>query len=137
MSENATEYGRPLVRDEEILKTARKTIASRLPRDIRDQFISGKHDHFQVVQAICDAIEAERERHGWQSIETFDAKTAKGPWTDHVMLGHSENKWIRFGRYDLTLKRWYYSGTNERSQWAQVEGDAPTHWMPLPSPPKP
>lgn len=75
-------------------------------------------------------------RSQWQPIETFDAKTVKGPWTDHVMLGHSEKKWIRFGRYDLTLKRWYYSGTNERSQWAQVEGDAPTHWMNLPSPPQ-
>lgn len=30
---------------------------------------------------------------------------------------------------------WYYSGTNERSQWSQVRGDEPTHWMPLPKAP--
>jgi hypothetical protein len=52
-----------------------------------------------------------------------------------VLCGHSEKRWIRMGRYYGELKRWYYSGTNERSQWAQVEGDAPTHWMPLPAPP--
>jgi hypothetical protein len=70
----------------------------------------------------------------WQKIETYHSDHA-GPYQPHVFCGHSDKKWIRMGRYDVTLKRWYYSGTNERSQWAQVEGDAPTHWQPMMSPP--
>ena len=50
-----------------------------------------------------------------------------------VLCCHKENKWIRFGRYYPELKKWYYSGTSERSQWAQVEGDEPTHWQLLPT----
>ena len=72
----------------------------------------------------------------WQLIETFLAADAKGPWTSQYLLAHAERKWRRFGRYDLTLKRWYYSGTDERSQWSQIEGDAPTHWMHIPDLPK-
>ena len=54
-----------------------------------------------------------------------------------LILGHSEKKWIRFGQQLPGHGcRWYYSGTNERSQWAQVEGDEPTHWMPMIVPPK-
>jgi hypothetical protein len=54
-----------------------------------------------------------------------------------ILCGHSEKKWIRFGFYETVLKRWYYSGTSERSQWAQVEGDEPTHFMAIPKPPEP
>jgi hypothetical protein len=32
---------------------------------------------------------------------------------------------MRMGRYEPTLKRWYYSGPNERSQWTQFEADEP------------
>lgn len=54
----------------------------------------------------------------------------------HVLCGHITKKWIRFGRrYPEFQGRWYYSGTSERSQYAQVEGDEPTHWMPIPPPP--
>lgn len=74
---------------------------------------------------------------GWQPIETHATDAIKGPYSLHVLCAHAEKQWQRFGRYDLTLKRWYYSGTSERSQWAQVEGDAPTHWMPTPLPPPP
>lgn len=70
----------------------------------------------------------------WQPIETYVIVNS-GPYTPHVFCAHKEKKWMRMGRYDVTLKRWYYSGTNERSQWAQVEGDEPTHWQPLPEPP--
>lgn len=68
----------------------------------------------------------------WQTIETFPTDV-KWQMATMVLLCHKEKRWIRFGRYYGELKKWYYSGTNERSQWAQVEGDAPTHWMPMPS----
>lgn len=71
----------------------------------------------------------------WMPIETYHTDAVRGPFTPHVFCGHSERKWIRMGRFDLGIKRWYYSGTNERSQYAQAEGDAPTHWQPLPKPP--
>lgn len=64
----------------------------------------------------------------WQPIET-------APKYLFLILGHDTRKWIRFGRFYPETMDWYYSGTNERSQYAQVKGDEPTHWMPLPSPP--
>lgn len=73
----------------------------------------------------------------WQEISTFVTKqTTRNPFSDQVLCAHKDKKWMRFGRYDLTLKRWYYSGTNERSQWSMIEGDEPTHWQPLPEFPK-
>lgn len=71
---------------------------------------------------------------GWRPIETAP-RTSRGPFGPNLICAHSEKRWIRFGRYDQMGRRWLYSGTSERSQWAQVEGDAPTHWMPLPEPP--
>jgi len=67
----------------------------------------------------------------WQPIDTFPYNTK---WANayHVMCAHDDKRWIRFGKYYGELKRWYYSGTNEISQWSQQEGDAPTHWMPIP-----
>ncbi len=64
----------------------------------------------------------------WQPIETYPYDY---PF-NHYLLCHKEKKWIRFGRWYSQQKEWYYSGTNERSQFAQVEGDAPTHWMEIP-----
>ncbi|QND42984.1 DUF551 domain-containing protein [Rhizobium leguminosarum bv. viciae] len=72
----------------------------------------------------------------WQPIETYHSADQFSK-VEHVLCGHAEKKWMRFGRYYPEMKRWYYSGTNERSQWAQVEGDAPTHWQLLPKPPVP
>jgi len=72
----------------------------------------------------------------WQPIETAPLD-ALGVCSNTLLLGHDEKKWIRFGKWYVQERRWYYSGTNERSQWAQVRGDAPTHWMPLPAPPGP
>lgn len=69
----------------------------------------------------------------WQPIET--APTGK-LGAIQMLLCHSKKKWVRMGRFYGEAGVWYYSGTNERSQWAQVEGDEPTHWMPLPEPPK-
>lgn len=71
----------------------------------------------------------------WQLIETAPKDTFKvcGPT---LILGHNTKKWIRFGKWYVQERRWYYSGTSERSQWAQVRGDEPTHWMPTPAYPK-
>jgi hypothetical protein len=65
----------------------------------------------------------------WQDISTAPSHT-------FITCMHVSKRWIRFGRYYPEFRKWYYSGTNERSQWAQVEGDEPTHWMPMPEIPK-
>jgi hypothetical protein len=61
---------------------------------------------------------------------------ADAPKNTHIICGHAEKKWIRFGIFYKEMGRWYYSGTSERSQYAQVEGDEPTHWQPMMKPPK-
>ena len=70
----------------------------------------------------------------WQPIHTAPKILTLG--VIQMLLCHDEKKWVRMGRFYPEVGNWYYSGTNERSQWAQVEGDAPTHWMPLPAPPE-
>lgn len=72
----------------------------------------------------------------WLPIETYKTDAIKGAFSPDVLCAHSEKRWRRFGRYYPTLKRWYYSGTDERSQWAQVEGDEPTHWQHIPELPE-
>lgn len=67
----------------------------------------------------------------WKPIEEYDKKD-KFVVNSHILCAHSERKWIRMGRWYPEFGKWYYSGTNERSQWAQVEGDEPTHWQFLP-----
>lgn len=68
----------------------------------------------------------------WQDIATAPPKGTQ------MILGHATKRWIRFGRQlPGHGSRWYYSGTNERSQWSMTEGDEPTHWMPLPEAPTP
>jgi hypothetical protein len=64
----------------------------------------------------------------WKLIKDLDVR--KGQM---VLVCHDDKRWIRFGRQFQGLgEQWYYSGTNERSQWAETKGDAPTHWMLLP-----
>ena len=69
---------------------------------------------------------------GWLPIESC-------PKFKHqqYMLCNTEREWIRFGRWFSQQREWYYSATNERSQFAQTAGDAPTHWRPIPSLPSP
>ena len=70
----------------------------------------------------------------WRKIQTYDLVPRRGEYyPPQALCAHRDHGWIRMGRFDPTLRHWYYSGTSERSQWAQVEGDAPTHWMPLPT----
>ena len=76
------------------------------------------------------------DANGWKAIES----APKEVWakSQMVICAHDTKRWIRFGRYYGELKRWYYSGTNERSQWAETPGDAPTHFqhmLALPIPP--
>ena len=86
----------------------------------------GPETHNIYINAAKAALAA-ADRAAWHPIEEY----VEGP--QQVMCFHAEKKWMRFGR--KIFGRWYYSGTNERSQWAQVEGDEPTHFQPLPTPP--
>jgi len=70
----------------------------------------------------------------WHPIYTHRTDARKGPYSPHVFCAHDDKRWIRMGRLDPVTGRWYYSGTNERSQWACVEGDEPTHWAPIVGP---
>lgn len=70
----------------------------------------------------------------WKPIETYDKKRE---WRGRqALLSHKDHKWIRFGRFYPQVNAWYYSGTNERSQYSSVRGDEPTHWMKMPELPK-
>ena len=123
------------------------TVMADVPKDIeREAFavlqeiknLQGEPSHKKVA-VIARALLSERERRTaqgvtWQPIETYHAAD-KFTQAQHIFLAHDEKRWVRMGRYYPEMKRWYYSGTNERSQWAQVEGDAPTHWMFLPAAP--
>lgn len=72
----------------------------------------------------CDRSDA------WRPIESAPKDgVGFGPT---LILSHAEKRWIRFGRWFPQGRCWYYSGTNERSQYNQVAGDEPTHWMPMP-----
>lgn len=71
----------------------------------------------------------------WRPIETVNLK-GLGVCSETFILGHKDHKWIRFGKWYVQERKWYYSGTNERSQYSQVAGDAPTHWKPLGKPPE-
>lgn len=67
----------------------------------------------------------------WRPIETYP-KCTKWALAYHVLCCHQEKRWFRVGKHYPELDRWYYSGTNERSQYAETAGDTPTHWMPIP-----
>lgn len=71
----------------------------------------------------------------WKPIETYK-KPDKFTGSKDLLVCHSKSRWIRFGRYYPEVGKWYYSGTNERSMYSQVEGGEPTHYMELPSLPE-
>jgi hypothetical protein len=71
----------------------------------------------------------------WKPIETFPFKEKAVHL--HYLLCNVEQRWIRFGKWYPSQGEWYYSGTNERSQYAQVKGDKhPTHWSEIPNLPE-
>lgn len=71
----------------------------------------------------------------WQPIEAYPFGT-QWALAYSVICCHVEKRWVRFGRYYSEAGRWYYSGTNERSQYAETAGDAPTHWQKIPDLPQ-
>lgn len=100
----------------------------------------------KIIRALEDAVIGNLSRvhidgqtwarQEWMPIETVPKNTLKVA-SETLLLAHAEKKWIRFGKWYVQEARWYYSSTNERSQYAQVRGDDPTHWMPLPALPSP
>ena len=104
-----------------------------------------QEDNREVMAAVLAAADAARpaESEGTTAQKLTPAAVSQWrPIADapkdgtQIICGHDKRRWIRFGRYYPELKRWYFSGTSERSQFAEIEGDAPTHFMPLPAPPK-
>ena len=69
----------------------------------------------------------------WQPITEYIPAEKFHPHTSFVWCHHDTEKWYRVGQFYPELKRWYYSGTTERSQYAQTEGGEPTHWRQLPT----
>ena len=70
----------------------------------------------------------------WKPIATIP--TGKKIYRLCFIVCHAEKKWVRFGCKLPGQKEWYYSGTNERSQYSMMPGDEPTHWAeigPLPT----
>ena len=82
-----------------------------------------------------ERLRSELAKHQWRTMESAPL-TGLRVTSETLLLAHASKKWIRFGKWYVQERCWYYSGTNERSQWAQVKGDAPTHWQPLPAAPE-
>ena len=109
-----------------------------------DQFSPDAMDEWRVICAdkSCEAWGPEastrdaaitawnRRAPAWEGIESAPREVWEK--SQQVLCCHVEKRWVRFGRFYGEMKRWYYSGTSERSQWAEIGGDAPTHWMPFP-----
>lgn len=99
--------------------------------DGQDSYVqSGMDANWCAFKGAAKAALAAADAAAWRPIEEYSLNMGQ------VYCGHSEKKWLRHGRMIPGHgSRWYYSGTNERSQWAQQEGDKPTHFRPLPAPP--
>jgi len=96
-----------------------------------DARVGVRGDMIRQLLAENDALRALTE---WQDIAEAPVSKKLGPI--QMLLSHADKRWIRMGRFYPEFGKWYYSGTNERSQWAQVEGDEPTHFKPLGEGPK-
>ena len=110
-------------------------ISDGMVRAALDAFDDGVGDPNDYARRMSKALTAALSVM-WQDISTAPKDELKVT-SKTFMLAHAEKKWIRFGKWYVQEGCWYYSGTNERSQWAQVRGDAPTHFMPAPLPPPP
>lgn len=82
-----------------------------------------------IARALAEAAP------GWTPLAEYKLPDAFAS-APHMWCYHAEKKWMRMGVYYGELGRWYYSGTNELSQWSAQPGDDPTHVMPLPAAPE-
>lgn len=83
---------------EDVMKTAREIIAAEVPRDIRWQYVYGRHDHHAAVRAICNAILAERNR--CASIANLYAKKCQGALCHYGSADKDEGR----GRQEGSIK---------------------------------
>ena len=64
----------------------------------------------------------------WQPIETAPKDGT------HILLARTDSEWVCQGRYVCDDKGWYELNNDASDHWG---GEIyPTHWMPLPEPPK-
>lgn len=114
---------------EDIMKAAREYVAAEVNRDVRWQYINGRNDTHAVVKAVAKAIQAERRRNDWQSIETADKDAPK------LMLGIMRGgvmEEIHIGGF-----RYAVNEDDESCWWSDQSDDeiVPTHWVRLPATP--
>jgi hypothetical protein len=113
---------------DEMLQACRSALLDYLEDMTSTAFAVRSEARTKCLRAILEAA----ERAAWQPIATYDPK-AHG----HILCCHDTKHWTRFGIcFPEVPGRWYYSGTSERSQYAQVEGDAPTHFRAMPTLPQ-
>ncbi len=85
--------------------------------------------HSCTMDMIRRAVQA-YETHLWRPASECPPGVQVECWS-------STGKWLRYGRrYPEFQSRWYYSGTTEMSQYAQIEGDTPTLFRYLTAPKK-
>lgn len=120
--------------------------------DIPADIMKMAWDHFQktffsqdidTTTCIALAILAERERHGWQSIET--APKDKTPIIIAVPTKDQDDFIVGEAYFDPGMSSddgdWWWAGTSYGDYHAgpvsELNHHAPTLWQHLPSPPKP
>jgi len=86
--------------------------------------------HSHEIDGWADELSALLQRHagepeGWQPIAT-------APKDGDLLLLYSERDGVRAGYWDDNAMLW----VSEASQYFTACRTSPTHWMPLPSPPK-
>lgn len=128
---------------QEILKTAQSVI-DRMP-DVAGLLNIGEFWE-AVEKEVCTAILAERKRAEWQPIETAPKNTkvfaayrnGLGNWRIVTACYHTQLPWSDEQDPDddseYAPEAWYEE--SETSETIYQTDCHPTHWIPLPSPPK-
>jgi len=85
-------------------------------------------DYDSACFAYREAVAGRFGESLWRPISEYDGKMA------HVLTCHDTKLWVRFGWIPPGHgSRWYYSGTSERSQYAETRSDdVPTHFQSIP-----